>query len=68
VQRLHKFHKRIVSEAPPRFKALAENQEIFVSESNQIMSFQGHPEMTAKIAQNILSTGDKSDLADPSPE
>ncbi|KIW46022.1 uncharacterized protein PV06_01715 [Exophiala oligosperma] len=66
--RLHKFHKRIVAEPPPGFKHLAENHEIFISESDQVMTFQGHPEMTAKIAQGIISGRDASYFPDPTPE
>jgi hypothetical protein len=32
------------------------------------MTFQGHPEMTAKIAQGIVSARDPTYLPDPSPE
>lgn len=39
-----------------------------MSDSNQVMTFQGHPEMTAKIAQGIVNARDPSYLADPSPE
>ncbi|KIW57852.1 hypothetical protein PV05_02409 [Exophiala xenobiotica] len=66
--RLHKFHKRIVIEPPPGFHYLADNYEISMSDSNQVMTFQGHPEMTAKIAQGIVNARDPSYLGDPSPE
>ncbi|KAK5193923.1 hypothetical protein LTR92_006263 [Exophiala xenobiotica] len=65
---LHKFHKRVVTEPPPGFRYLADNYEISMSDSNKVMTFQGHPEMTAKIAQGIVSARDPSYLPDPSPE
>ncbi|KIW18116.1 hypothetical protein PV08_02404 [Exophiala spinifera] len=67
-QRLHKFHKRIVVEPPRGFRYLAEDHEISMSDSDQVMTFQGHPEMTAKIAQGIIGGQDTSYLADPTPE
>ncbi|KAK5424105.1 hypothetical protein LTR20_005873 [Exophiala xenobiotica] len=66
--RLHKFHKRVVTEPPPGFRYLADDYEISMSDSNKVMTFQGHPEMTAKIAQGIVSARDPSYLPDPSPE
>ncbi|KAI1615878.1 class I glutamine amidotransferase-like protein [Exophiala viscosa] len=68
--RMHKFHKRIVLEPGLGLQPLAEDNEIFASPSGQILTFQGHPEMTAKIAQGILDHRDLSylNLADSSPE
>lgn len=65
---MHKFHKRIVRVPPSGFQSLAEDNEIFLSESNRILTFQGHPEMTADIARGILDHRDPLYLADPSPE
>ncbi|KAK5055411.1 hypothetical protein LTR84_013161 [Exophiala bonariae] len=65
--RLHKFHKRVVSTLPEGFKLLADNEEIVISENGQVLSFQGHPEMAASIAQQLVDTGDSSYLSDPSP-
>lgn len=39
-----------------------------LSKSSQIMTFQGHPEMTASIAQSLVDHGDSSYLSDPTPE
>jgi hypothetical protein len=44
----------------PGLQALAENNEIFISESKNIMTFQGHPEMTYHIAQGLKDTDDGS--------
>jgi len=66
--RLYKFHRRIVRDAPPGFSYLAEDHEISLSDSNQIMTFQGHPEMTAAIARGLVDDKDPSYLPDPSPE
>lgn len=39
-----------------------------MSDSDQVMTFQGHPEMTAKIAQGIISGRDVSYFPDPTPD
>ncbi|ETN45929.1 uncharacterized protein HMPREF1541_00111 [Cyphellophora europaea CBS 101466] len=65
--RLHKFHKRVVERAPPGFTDLANDHEIMRSDSDRILTFQGHPEMTAKIGRGIVGHGDPSYLPDPSP-
>ncbi|EXJ77523.1 hypothetical protein A1O3_09750 [Capronia epimyces CBS 606.96] len=66
--RLHKFHRRMVKTAPPGFHYLADNHEISMSDSEQMMTFQGHPEMTAHIAQGLVANKDGTYLPDPSPE
>lgn len=57
-QALHKYHKRRVAEPAPGFQALASNNEIFISESGNILTFQSHPEMTLEIVQELMSADD----------
>ncbi|VUC30789.1 unnamed protein product [Clonostachys rosea] len=58
--KIHKYHKRVVSEPAPGFKLLGRNNEILLSESGNIITFQGHPELTAEIARNLLDSDDGS--------
>lgn len=39
-----------------------------MSQSGQFLTFQGHPEMTAHISQQLVDKGDGSYLSDPSAE
>ncbi|CAG9948322.1 unnamed protein product [Clonostachys rosea f. rosea IK726] len=57
---IHKYHKRVVSEPAPGFKLLGSNNEILLSESGNIMTFQGHPELSSEILQNLLDSDDGS--------
>ncbi|ORY61663.1 class I glutamine amidotransferase-like protein [Pseudomassariella vexata] len=57
---LHKYHKRVVSTPTPDFIALADNNEIFITKSRKIMSFQGHPELSYQIAKAMMETDDGS--------
>ncbi|CAH0053968.1 unnamed protein product [Clonostachys solani] len=58
--KMHKYHKRVVSEAALGFKLLGSNNEILLSESGNIMTFQGHPELTSEISRNLLDSDDGS--------
>ncbi|KAI5861179.1 class I glutamine amidotransferase-like protein [Durotheca rogersii] len=51
---LHKFHKRYVTAPAPGFSALASNNEIFLSSTGRILSFQSHPELTEEISQRVI--------------
>jgi len=51
---IHEFHKREVTVPAPGFKLLAENGQVFVSEGNTILTFQGHPEMSESLAKALL--------------
>ncbi|PVI00082.1 class I glutamine amidotransferase-like protein [Periconia macrospinosa] len=53
---LHKFHKRVIGKPPEGFTQLAERWEIMRSDSNQILSFQAHPELDEKISRGILDS------------
>ncbi|KAK9413752.1 putative Class I glutamine amidotransferase-like protein [Seiridium unicorne] len=57
---LHKFHKRRVVTPAPEFLPLAHGNEIFISQSSNIITFQGHPELTAQISQALLDADDGS--------
>lgn len=48
--RLHELHKKEVVMAPEGFVALAEGNQVLVSGSGRVLSFQGHPEMSGEIA------------------
>ncbi|EKG12106.1 Glutamine amidotransferase type 1 [Macrophomina phaseolina MS6] len=52
---MHEFHRRKLAEHAPGFVPLAENKEIFKSPDNRILTFQGHPELSAKLAQAALA-------------
>ncbi|KAF4431486.1 Glutamine amidotransferase type 1 [Fusarium acutatum] len=55
---LMKFHKRYVKSTALGFTPLAASNEIFISDSNKVLSFQGHPEMTERIAQELIDADD----------
>lgn len=57
-QRLHKFHVRYVKTIAPVFTPLAELNEISISHSGQIMTFQGHPELTSEISHMLSGRDD----------
>ncbi len=52
---LHEFHQREVTILAPGFHALAKNNQICLSETNQILSLQGHPEMSNELAAALLT-------------
>lgn len=56
-QRMHKYHVRYISRLAAGFIPLAKDNEISISESERILTFQGHPEMTYDISK-ALSEGD----------
>lgn len=60
MQLLHKYHLRYVSVPAPDFTLLAPGQEITRSWSGKVLTFQGHPELTAEISQ-ALSQRNKVD-------
>jgi GMP synthase-like glutamine amidotransferase len=53
--KLHEFHRREVSTLAPGFLALAQDNQICLSEKNTILTFQGHPEMSTDLARALLS-------------
>lgn len=52
--RLYEFHQRKVNNLQPGFKSLAENNQILLSDSGYILTFQGHPEMTKQLMHDLL--------------
>ena len=56
---MHQFHRRKIVEPAPEFVPLAEDHQSFLSPDNRILTFQGHPEMNAKLAQSILADAPK---------
>ncbi|OJD34814.1 gmp synthase [Diplodia corticola] len=52
---VHEFHRRELAENAAGFVPLAANRQIFKSPDNRILTFQGHPEMNAKLAQAALA-------------
>ncbi|KAK7538553.1 putative copper/iron-regulated glutamine amidotransferase [Phyllosticta citribraziliensis] len=52
---IHEFHKRQIVDPAPGFVPLAKQNQCFVSNDNSILTFQGHPEMSAKLAQSLLA-------------
>lgn len=53
-QRIHQFHKRRVETPVPGFISLAENNQVLLSPSKNILTFQGHPEMNGDLASMIM--------------
>ncbi|KAI1393817.1 class I glutamine amidotransferase-like protein [Hypoxylon trugodes] len=49
--RLQQHHRREVAEAPTTFTQLAQGNQCLLSESNTILTFQGHPEKDSKTAR-----------------
>lgn len=52
---MHEFHRRKIAEYAPGFIPLGKDHQIFKSPDNRVLTFQGHPEMNAKLAQAILA-------------
>ncbi|KAK9778905.1 putative Glutamine amidotransferase domain-containing protein [Seiridium cardinale] len=52
--RLHEFHQRAVAAPPPGFCELAEGCQILLSENENILTFQGHPEMSRELMKLLL--------------
>ncbi|KAI1264592.1 class I glutamine amidotransferase-like protein [Xylariaceae sp. FL1019] len=58
---IHKFHQRAVNAVQPGFKPLAESNEILMSDNGNVVTFQGHPEMTGEMMKYLLL--DKTSVA-----
>ncbi|KAF2144059.1 uncharacterized protein K452DRAFT_316818 [Aplosporella prunicola CBS 121167] len=56
---MHQFHRRKIVDPAPEFVPLTEDNQSFMSPDNRILTFQGHPEMNAKLAQSILADAPK---------
>ncbi|KAL2071716.1 hypothetical protein VTL71DRAFT_12951 [Oculimacula yallundae] len=53
--RLHEFHAREIRTPAKGFIALAEGNQSFLSASNTILTFQGHPEVNEDMARKMLA-------------
>ncbi|KAL4955819.1 class I glutamine amidotransferase-like protein [Aspergillus filifer] len=53
--RLQVFHMRAIDVTPMGFTPLADGGQIFLSENNTVLTFQGHPEMSNELARFLLS-------------
>ncbi|OGM50251.1 hypothetical protein ABOM_001046 [Aspergillus bombycis] len=51
---IHKHHKLAVVDIGPRLSCLAPNNEILLSKDNQVLTFQGHPELDATLSQLLM--------------
>jgi hypothetical protein len=51
------LHVREIVTPAPNFTALAEDNEVFVSNSNMILSFQSHPEIMSEFATFVMRNG-----------
>jgi len=54
--RLHELHRQEIAVPAPRFVALAENNQICLSENARILTFQGHPEMSVELAKRLMES------------
>lgn len=54
--RIHEFHRREIKGTAEGFVPLAEGNQIFVNEKNTILTFQGHPELNAGLARELVGT------------
>lgn len=51
---MHEYHRRAVDVLPPGFAPLAENNQILLSDNGNVVTFQGHPEMTSELMRALL--------------
>jgi GMP synthase-like glutamine amidotransferase len=54
VYKIQEFHEREVKTPGKNFIALAEENQCFINAANTILTFQGHPEMSAELARLLL--------------
>ncbi|KAB8211435.1 class I glutamine amidotransferase-like protein [Aspergillus parasiticus] len=65
---IHKHHKLAVIDIGPHLCCLALNNEILLSKNNQVLTFQGHPELDAILSQLLMDTDDPSSSVRPEPK
>ncbi|CAG8903141.1 unnamed protein product [Penicillium egyptiacum] len=53
------LHSGEVDTPPPSFISLAVNQECFVNDANNVLTFQAHPEISHELARKIILEEDK---------
>ncbi|KAL4789160.1 class I glutamine amidotransferase-like protein [Aspergillus venezuelensis] len=63
--KLHKFHRRYVTEPGLPFTSLAVNNEILLSNAGQILTMQSHPELSEKLSRGILEGADRGYTSSP---
>ena len=54
VYRIPEFHEQEVKTPGKNFIALAEENQCFINSANTILTFQGHPEMSAGLTRLLL--------------
>lgn len=52
--KVHEYHKREIRKPASGFTALADRNQSFLSQSNTIVTFQGHPELNGDLAKQWL--------------
>lgn len=52
--KVHEFHEMEVKTPGKDFNALAEENQCFINAANTILTFQGHPEMSAELTRLLL--------------
>ena len=59
VYKIQEFHEREVKTPGKNFIALAEENQCFINAANTILTFQGHPEMSAEMTRLLLKDAPK---------
>ncbi|PMD41669.1 class I glutamine amidotransferase-like protein [Hyaloscypha variabilis F] len=54
--KLHELHRKEIATPAPGFMALAENNQVCLSEGGKILTFQGHPEMSVELAKKLMES------------
>ncbi|KAJ5900125.1 class I glutamine amidotransferase-like protein [Penicillium taxi] len=57
---IHKNHLLVVDDIGPHLSCLALNNEILLSKDNQVLTFQGHPELDAILSQLFVDVNNPS--------
>ncbi|KAK5994219.1 Glutamine amidotransferase-like protein chry6 [Cladobotryum mycophilum] len=65
---IHKQHMLVVTDIGPQLSCLALNNEILLSKDNQILTFQGHPELDPILSQLLIGIDNPSYCARPEHE
>ncbi|KAJ5399361.1 hypothetical protein N7465_009850 [Penicillium sp. CMV-2018d] len=66
--RIMELHGGEVDTPPPDFIALAENQECFVNNANNVLTFQAHPEISYELARKLMLEEDEKHSRNSSAE
>lgn len=53
---IHEYHRRQITAPAKGFIPLARGNQSFLSTSNTIISFQGHPEMNVELVKTMFAT------------